>query len=276
VFQKKKCTRQAFLAGCSTTVYISHPSLDFTCYSALETTFVKQVSGYLIVEREKADAANLASFQKGEELMEAGEFSDAEKIFSALNTIGYPNAQEKYDEAETKYEEYKEAEKVRREAAEKAEQERAENYQKAVALEEAEDYEQAISIYEGLGDYKDCAERIMACNEKNEKKKRMLNLQKTQQLMEIDSEIEQNKEIMDDFIDTILEIHESIMGNKECSFSLQTVDKARKKTPVELTLRIYDDGSHSVDRTKVFIYDMALLFNQYTRDRHPLFLVPPV
>lgn len=25
--------------------------------------------------------------------------------------------------------------------------------------------------------------------------------------------------------------------------------------------------------TKVFIYDMALLFNQYTRDRHPLFLV---
>ena len=82
-----------------------------------------------------------------------------------------------------------------------------------------------------------------------------------------------HKEIMDDFIDTILEIHESIMGNKECSFSLQTVDKARKKTPVELTLRIYDDGSHSVDRTKVFIYDMALLFNQYTRDRHPLFLV---
>ena len=81
--------------------------------------------------------------------MEAGEFSDAEKIFSALNTIGYPNAQEKCDEAETKY---KEAEKVQREAAEKAEQERAENYQKAVALEEDENYEQAISIYEGLGD----------------------------------------------------------------------------------------------------------------------------
>lgn len=140
---------------------------DKATSAALETTFVKQVSGYLIVEREKADAANLASFQKAEELMEAGEFSDAEKIFSALNTIGYPNAQEKYDEAETKY---KEAEKVQREAAEKAEQERAENYQEAVALEEAEDYEQAISIYEGLGDYKDCAERIIACNEKNEKK----------------------------------------------------------------------------------------------------------
>ena len=81
------------------------------------------------------------------------------------------------------------------------------------------------------------------------------------------------KKIIDDFTDTILQIHEFIMGNKECSFSIQTIDKARRKTPVELTLRIYDDGSHSVDRTKVFIYDMALLFNQYTRDRHPLFLV---
>lgn len=131
----------------------------------------------------------------------------------------------------------------------------------------------SLKIYEAKKDSISHTKFLFDQYEKNEKKKRMLNLQKTQQLMEIDSEIEQNKEIMDDFIDTILEIHESIMGNKECSFSFQTVDKARKKTPVELTLRIYDDGSHSVDRTKVFIYDMALLFNQYTRDRHPLFLV---
>ena len=131
----------------------------------------------------------------------------------------------------------------------------------------------SLKIYEAKKDSISHTKFLFDQYEKNEKMKRMLNLQKTQQIMEIDSEIEQNKEIMDDFIDTILEIHESIMGNKECSFSLQTVDKARKKTPVELTLRIYDDGSHSVDRTKVFIYDMALLFNQYTRDRHPLFLV---
>ena len=108
----------------------------------------------------------------------------------------------------------------------------------------------SLKIYEAKKDSISHTKFLFDQYEKNEKKKRMLNLQKTQQLMEIDSEIEQNKEIMDDFIDTILEIHESIMGNKECSFSLQTVD-----------------------RTKVFIYDMALLFNQYTRDRHPLFLV---
>lgn len=131
----------------------------------------------------------------------------------------------------------------------------------------------SLKIYEAKKDSISHTKFLFEQYEKNEKKKRMLNLKKNQQLMEIDSEIEQNKEIIDSFIDTILEIHESIMGNKECSFSIQTIDKARRKTPVELTLRIYDDGSHSVDRTKVFIYDMALLFNKYTRDRHPLFLV---
>lgn len=131
----------------------------------------------------------------------------------------------------------------------------------------------SLKIYETKKEATSHTKFLFEQYEKNEKKKRMLNLQKTQQLMEIDDEIEQNKKIIDDFTDTILQIHEFIMGNKECSFSIQTIDKARRKTPVELTLRIYDDGSHSVDRTKVFIYDMALLFNQYTRDRHPLFLV---
>lgn len=131
----------------------------------------------------------------------------------------------------------------------------------------------SLKIYEAKKEATSNTKFLFEQYQKNEKKKRMLNLQKTQQLMEIDDEIEQNKKIIDDFTDTILQIHEFIMGNKECSFSIQTIDKARRKIPVELTLRIYDDGSHSVDRTKVFIYDMALLFNQYTGDRHPLFLV---
>lgn len=131
----------------------------------------------------------------------------------------------------------------------------------------------SLKIYEAKKDSISHTKFLFEQYEKNDKKKRMLNLQKTQELMEIDSEIEQNETIIDDFINTILEIHETIMGNKECSFNIQTIDKARSKTPVELMIRIYDDGSRSVDRTKVFIYDMALLFNKYTRNRHPLFLV---
>ena len=131
----------------------------------------------------------------------------------------------------------------------------------------------SLKIYEAKKESISRTKFLFEQYEKHEKKKRILNLQKTQQIMEIETEIEQHEDTMDSFMETILQIHEFIMGNRECSFSIQTIDKAQSKTPVELVLRIYDDGSRSVDRTKVFIYDMALLFNQYTRDRHPLFLV---
>ena len=131
----------------------------------------------------------------------------------------------------------------------------------------------SLKIYEAKKESISRTKFLFEQYEKHEKKKRILNLQKTQQIMEIETEIEQNEEMVDSFMETILQIDEFIMGNRECSFSIQTIDKAQSKTPVELVLRIYDDGSRSVDRTKVFIYDMALLFNQYTRDRHPLFLV---
>lgn len=131
----------------------------------------------------------------------------------------------------------------------------------------------SLKIYESKKDAISHTKFLFDEYEKNDKKKRQLNLQKTQEIMQIESEIEQNESVINDFINTILEIHEAVMGNKECSFSIQTIDKARCKKPVEMTIRIYDDGSHSVDRTKVFIYDMALLFNRHTRCRHPLFLV---
>lgn len=131
----------------------------------------------------------------------------------------------------------------------------------------------SLKIYEAKKDSLSHTKFLFEQYEKNDKKKKLLKLQKTQEIMKIDNEIEENSKILQSFMNTILEIHESIMGNKECSFNIQTIDTAKSKTPVELNLRIYDDGSHSVDRTKVFIYDMALLFNSFTRQRHPLFLV---
>ena len=47
------------------------------------------------------------------------------------------------------------------------------------------------------------------------------------------------------------------MGNKECSFTIETIDNARSKIPAKISMRIYDDGSRSVNRTKVFIYDIS-------------------
>lgn len=138
-----------------------HESGDLMTFSAekewasVKQATVNHVWGCLIVDdQEKADAANLASFQSGESLFQAEEYGRAEEVFGALILIDYPNAKEKADEA--------------RNALMKAEAKKEEIYQKAVALEEAENYEQAISIYEGLGDYKDCAERAAFCNEKIE------------------------------------------------------------------------------------------------------------
>lgn len=104
-----------------------------------------------------------------------------------------------------------------------------------------------------------------------DKQKKQLNLEKSQQLLEMDNELEAIKDSLDSFVMTILDIHEAIMGNRESSFDIKT--KETGKTPIEISMRIFDDGSHSVDRTKVFIYDMALLFNKYTRVRHPLLLI---
>ena len=106
-----------------------------------------------------------------------------------------------------------------------------------------------------------------------DKQKKQLDIRKAQEMLAIDTEIEEMRDQLDSFTMTILDIHEAIMGNRECSFEIKTKPKSRSKNPMDINLRIFDDGSHSVNRTKVFIYDMALMFNEYTRKRHPLFLV---
>lgn len=131
----------------------------------------------------------------------------------------------------------------------------------------------SLKIYETKKDALSHTKYLFDEYEKNDRERKLLKLQKSQEIMKIDEEIDENRAIIDSFINTILAIHESIMGNRECSFDVQTIEDSKSKTSVKLNLRIYDDGSHSVDRTKVFIYDMALLFNQNTRLKHPLFLV---
>lgn len=109
--------------------------------------------------------------------------------------------------------------------------------------------------------------------EKNTKKKRELLLRKSQEILDLDNLFDENKINQDNFEQTILDIHEKIMGNKQSSFTIETVDKVKVKTPVNISLRIYDDGSHSVNRTKVFIYDVSLMFNSFTSKYHPQLLV---
>ncbi|MFA5130275.1 MAG: DUF2326 domain-containing protein [Patescibacteria group bacterium] len=109
--------------------------------------------------------------------------------------------------------------------------------------------------------------------ERKNKDKKELDLSVKQTSIEIDDEIDNKYSYIADFNQTILDIHEYIMGNRECSFEVNTADSVKSKTPVNIYMRIRDDGSRSVNRTKVFIYDVGLLFNSNTRLLHPLFLV---
>ncbi len=131
----------------------------------------------------------------------------------------------------------------------------------------------SLKIYEGKRDAFAHTQFLFDQYDSYDKQQKRLKLQKSQELMEIDSEIDALRNELKAFMATISNTHEAIMGNMECSFEVKTKNTARGKTTVDISLRIFDDGSHSVDRTKVFIYDMSLLFNEYTRQRHPLFLV---
>ncbi|WP_228552680.1 DUF2326 domain-containing protein, partial [Paenibacillus polymyxa] len=152
-----------------------------------------------------------------------------------------------------------------------------------------EQYSEKIKIIDQKGVLKNLKSSLKIYNQKNqeyskkiglfkeyehaEKEKKNLFLKKTQEVLELDNEIDEKKKILNSFLNTVLSIHEQIMGNKECSFTIETINNKTSKQTIKIEMRIYDDGSHSVDRTKVFIYDMALLFNQYTRLRHPGLLI---
>ena len=130
-----------------------------------------------------------------------------------------------------------------------------------------------LHIYESKREASAHTRLLFEQYEQYDKRKKQLDIRKAQALLDIDAEIEALSAELKGFTNTILNIHESIMGNKECSFDIKTKTKGQSQTPIDISLRIFDDGSHSVDRTKVFIYDMSLMFDENTRERHPQFLV---
>lgn len=91
--------------------------------------------------------------------------------------------------------------------------------------------------------------------------------------LDVNKQIEDNEQIIKSFEQTILDIHEVIMDSREASFNIETKNSSNRKDYIDFEMRIKDDGSHSVERTKVFIYDVALMFNEYTKQRHPRLLI---
>lgn len=148
------------------------------------------------------------------------------------------------------------------------------------------DYSQKISLIDNGEVLRDLKTSIKIFNDKNselsnlrslierydtaERDKKILEAEKTVLISDFDEELYQKAKIIKSFRETILEIHEKIMGNREAHFEIKTT---KNKNVVEFVMRTDDDGSHSTERMKVFIYDISLMLNEYTKQYHPGFLI---
>lgn len=103
-----------------------------------------------------------------------------------------------------------------------------------------------------------------------ERDKKILEGEKAVLIADLDEELYQKNNVVKSFRETILEIHEKIMGNREAHFEIKTT---KNKNVVDFVMRIDDDGSHTTERMKVFIYDISLMLNKFTKQNHPGFLI---
>jgi uncharacterized protein YydD (DUF2326 family) len=147
-------------------------------------------------------------------------------------------------------------------------------------------YTKSLGVLNQKGDLKNLKQTYAAFTEKSDQlsqlrgfvdrfdqleiKKQVAKTEKEKELLRLQSLIQEQKRVIELIEKTILNIHEYIQGNRQASF---VVKHTTNKLIVDIILRIADDGSHSVEREKVFIYDIALLLNEQTGVRHPGFLV---
>lgn len=149
-----------------------------------------------------------------------------------------------------------------------------------------EEYSEKISLLDNGEVLKDLKTSIRVFNEKNrelnnlssliqkydesERDKKKLEADKAVLISGFEEELYKKQETLKSFKETILNIHEKIMGNREAHFEIKTT---KNQNVVDFIMRTDDDGSHSTERMKVFIYDVSLLLNEYTRINHPKFLI---
>jgi uncharacterized protein YydD (DUF2326 family) len=132
---------------------------------------------------------------------------------------------------------------------------------------------QSLSIYHQRSEESSVIRTQLKSYDSNNKEKNTLKSNKSNLVTRIDKSIVSNEKKISSFNNTISDIHDYIMGNRGCAFDIVTVNRDTYKDIVKFNMSIDYGGSHSVERAKVFIYDMALLLNENTKIKHPDFLV---
>ncbi|WLE97178.1 MAG: hypothetical protein QTN59_21205 [Candidatus Electrothrix communis] len=93
-----------------------------------------------------------------------------------------------------------------------------------------------------------------------EQERKDKDIKRKNQIHLLDSYIIEAKDSVKDIENIILEIHEYVYGNQQCSFE---VNVKNNKEIVKFDLRIHDDGSHSIDREKSS--SMTMLYLPYQK-----------
>lgn len=135
------------------------------------------------------------------------------------------------------------------------------------------DLKTAINVFREKNEELNNLRSLISRFEDADSEKKRLSVLRTNLVQEFDTLLSENAQAIKDFELTILQIHEKIFGNRNAHFEVRTHFGTSRKEFLEFDFRISDDGSYSVERLKVFIYDLALLFNDRTKKNHPGFLV---
>lgn len=103
-----------------------------------------------------------------------------------------------------------------------------------------------------------------------ETKKLVLTAERSNALVEFKNDKEAKEDILREFQDKILEIHEYLYENRKASFEMEVKEAKRynQKTFVVFDMQIDDSGSARTEHEKILIFDFALLFCDATRKRH--------
>ncbi|WP_272673556.1 DUF2326 domain-containing protein [Providencia sp. PROV169] len=104
----------------------------------------------------------------------------------------------------------------------------------------------------------------------SESERKLIDIERKNEIHILDLYVHEKSENIHLIESLILKMHDYVYGNQQCSFNIEIKNN---KEIVNFDLRIYDDGSHSIDREKVFFYDYSLLTSIATYNTHPKLLI---
>ena len=108
--------------------------------------------------------------------------------------------------------------------------------------------------------------------EESENEKKGLKSRSRITIDNIEGKLAELKGQVSSFEDDLMEVHRYVYGNVACHFKIDVNDKAKRQALV-FDYRTDLDGGASSDRMKTWMYDVLLMLNKFTTERHPKFLI---